>query len=296
VSAEGWNPALISSEALFGGSAVRLRFHDGVTVVAQPGTRVVFGSRTTLVGQKGGGKPMKIVNRSVRLLTPRRGAPTAADAQRYAASGRSVYADAVAAGFSPAAALRISQQNDAAAVGDEPPVIDSGCVYSEDAQPDPDFEWSGCYKGYEVHDEDPNNFYPTYSSKASGWGTGVLGGGKELDGGGTDLFFYDTEGQPLDGEIVDWSPDASLPGQNCAQVNITLGYHDIGIEYAVPLCNDGWDVTRERTWHLNEWHGASAGGPGDTRAAANAVVFRTPLDGRWPAFGYGINWGYTCFC
>src|SRR5439155_21912443 len=129
-------------------------------------------------------------------------------ATAYSAAGRSVYTDALAAGFSPVEARRQAQPP---GLMGEPPILSSGCVHSEDVQPDPNFEWDGCYKLYDVTAQDPSAWYTAGSGTAHGWGTGVLGGGKELNKG------YSQISWSADGaEIIEASPSTNQSGNNCA--------------------------------------------------------------------------------
>src|SRR5262245_40291811 len=52
-TAQVWNPTLLSSEPLHDGSAVRLHYTDGITVVASTGAKVIF---------KGSGRPVTTVD------------------------------------------------------------------------------------------------------------------------------------------------------------------------------------------------------------------------------------------
>ncbi|MFY1654940.1 hypothetical protein ACN27J_29170 [Solwaraspora sp. WMMB762] len=282
-----WNPALISSEMIYDGSVVRQRFEDGITVVAPAGSRVIFKGQVP-TGEAGVTGEARVINQEVRVILPESGEPTMADAQKYAEAGRSVYADAVAAGFSAAEAQQISNKLRARML-ENPPIWSSGCVYSDDVDPDPDYNWDGCFSRYVTEDSDPNNFYSTESTLASGWGTGVLGGGKELSSGYTRSFY-----NLFEGELVEWSPPGSLTGNNCNTFTISLT-QIVGLEFGVPLCDDRWAVTKNQWSHTSDWQGGSAGGSSDTRYAANATTLRVP-NGLSGVYVYQIGWSYRCFC
>lgn len=143
---------------------------------------------------------------------------------------------------------------------DEPPIAASGCIYSEPNSPDPDYEWSGCFKLYNVDASDQNAWYGAGFGTAHGWGTGIVGGGKELQKGSSQ---------------ISWSGE---------------------LTYQVPLCNDGWNVTWDRTAHEVEWHGGVAGGPNDSVSAAGASTVRLPWSTPTVYMSYRIGWGYICFC
>ncbi|MGC9669502.1 hypothetical protein ACNTMW_23480 [Planosporangium sp. 12N6] len=284
---KAWSPALISTERLYDGSAVRLRYTDGITVVAPTGAQVIFkdsGASTTAADGR------RIYDRAVQVLDPHavsRSSATAA-AAAYAAAGRSVYADAIAAGFSPDEARRQAQPEGVVAM-DEPPIASSGCVYSETNYPDPDYEWSGCYKLYNVSASDSSAWYAMGSGTAHGWGTGVLGG-KELQKGYTQVSWSGNGAQ-----IIEASPSRNESGGNCANFTVALS-HIFGLEYQVPLCSDGWSVTWNGTLHKVEWHGHSAGGPSDQRSATGASTVKLPLSTPQVWMNYQIGWEYACFC
>lgn len=282
---KAWSPVLLSSEPLYDGSAVRLRYTDGITVVASTGAKVIFeGSGGLTVTADG----RRVYDRAVQVVDPHPiGKSLGTVAAAYSAAGRSVYADALAAGFSPAEARRQERSHGTLA---EPPIASSGCVYSETVQPDPDFEWSGCYKLYRQQASDPNAWYVAGSGTAHGWGTGVLGGGKELQKGSTQITW-----SGAGAEIIEASPPSRMSGNNCDSVTIALS-HYIGLSYQVPLCDDGWNVTWNRTVHKVEWHGGSAGGPSDTVSASGASTVRLPNSTPTVYLNYRIGWTYACFC
>jgi hypothetical protein len=290
-AAEGtaWSPALLSTEPLYGGSAVRLRYTEGITVVASAGAKVVFtGSQAPQSTADG----RHVYDRAVQIVEKQgTSQPAAASAQAsaYAAAGRSVYTDALAAGFSPAEA-RQEAQPQGSALMDEPPILSSGCVYSETNYPDPKFEWSGCYRLYNVDASDANAWYGAGSGTAHGWGTGVLGGGKELQKGSTEITW-----SGAGAEIIEASPSANQSGNNCGQFTVGLS-HVVELSYQVPLCNNGWNVTWNRTVHKVEWHGASAGGSNDSRSASGASTVRLPWSTPTVYLSYRIGWTYACFC
>ncbi|WFE25973.1 hypothetical protein O7623_21775 [Solwaraspora sp. WMMD791] len=283
-----WSPILISAEPLYDGSAVRLRYTEGITVVSSAGAKVIFdgpgASITTADGRR-------VYDRAVQVIDPHGlGRSSTADAAAYSAAGRSVYADAIAAGFSPTEARRQAHWDDSSIAMNEPPIVSSGCVYSETSYPDPDFEWSGCYKLYDVDASDLNAWYGAGSGSAHGWGTGVLGGGKELQKGYSQVTWSGSGA-----EIVEASPSANQSGNNCASFAIGLS-HIISLSYQVPLCDDGWDVTWNQTLHKVEWHGASTGGQNDSRSASGASTVRLPWSTPIVYMNYRIGWTYACFC
>ena len=283
---ESWNPTLLSTEPLYDGSAVRMRYTEGITVVASTGAKVIFkesaATATTADGRR-------VYDRAVQVVDPHTLTRFSAnaDATAYSAAGRSVYADALAAGFNPAEARRQAQPQNGAL--SEPPIASSGCVYSEDVDPDPDYEWSGCYKLYSQTSSDANAWYAAGSGTAHGWGTGVLGGGKELQRGYTQIIWTGNGA-----EIIEASPSARQSGNNCGSFTISLA-HYIGLSYEVPLCNNGWDVTWSRTLHKVDWHGGSAGGPSDSRSASGASTVRLPWTAPNVQLNYEIGWRYACF-
>ncbi|MEV6299838.1 hypothetical protein AB0M02_10585 [Actinoplanes sp. NPDC051861] len=280
---ENWQPALVSTESLYDGSAVRMRFTDGITVVAAVGAKVSFTSSAS--GEKTS-DGQRTYNRSVQVSEPRGSSRDGSTAAKYAAAGRSVYSDALAAGFSPARA-----GVEGKALLAEPPIAASGCVYSETSYPDPKFEWSGCYKLYNVDDADANAWYGAGSATARGWGTGVLGGGKELQRGYSEISWSGSGVQ-----IIEASPSANATsGTNCGQFTIGLSYV-VELNYQTPLCKDGWWVTYNPTVHKVEWHGASAGGSNDNRSASGASTVRLPWSTPTVYMNYRIGWTYACFC
>lgn len=289
-AAPKWDPALLSSESLYNGTAVRLRYTDGITIVASTGAKVIFKESGTTVAADG----RHVHKRAVELVDPhifRRSSSTIATATAaYKAAGRSVYNDALAAGFSAAQAR---QQSTADAVpADEPPIFASGCIHSEDTQPDPDFSWDGCYKWYDAYAEsaDGTTWYVAGSGTAHGWGTGVFGGGKELDKGYSQIKWIGTGA-----EIVDASPDANRSGNsNCGNFTIGLDAY-ITLAYSTPLCDDGWNVTWNGAVHKVEWHGASAGGDSDSRSASGASTVGMPVTTDTVKGDYEIGWTYSCF-
>jgi hypothetical protein len=108
-SAKGktWSPVLMSSEPLYDGSAVRLHYTGGITVVASTGAKVIFkGSGALSITANG----RHVYNRAVRITDPHVLGKSSATAAGYSAAGRSVYSDALAAGFSPAQARRQAAQ------------------------------------------------------------------------------------------------------------------------------------------------------------------------------------------
>jgi hypothetical protein len=225
--------------------------------------------------------------RAVQIADPQARHRSGTAAGAYSAAGRSVYTDALAAGFSPAEARQQARRGPM----DEPPIASSGCVHSEDVEPSPDFSWDGCYKLYDASSQDANAWYAAGSGTAHGWGTGVLGGGKELDKGYSQIT-WSGDGA----EIIEASPGANQQGtSNCGSFTIGLSQY-IGVSYTAPLCADGWDVTWNPTVHKVEWHGASAGGSSDTRAASGASTVRLPLSTPTVYLDYEIGWTYTCFC
>ncbi len=277
-----WSPRLLSVEPLYDGSAVRRRYTDGITVVASVDARVTFQGSAPNIYSDG----RRVYDRAVHIVDPqsaRRSSPDAAAA--YAAAGRSVYADALAAGFSPDEA----RQTDPGLLG-EPLIDDSGCVYSEDNHPDPDYEWAGCYKLYEVPPSRPTAWYAASSGTAHGWGTGAFTGGKELQKGYNKIT---RSGAGV--EMIEASPSASQSGNNCANFTIGLS-HIIELGYQVPLCDDGWNVTWNHTVHNVEWHGSSTGGESDSRSASGANTVRAPLSTPTIRLDYEIGWTYICFC
>lgn len=228
-----WSPALLSTEPLHGGSVLRLRYTDGITVVAPKGAQVVFegsGASKTLAGGR------QVYDRAVRVVDPNvvNAASLAHAAADYAARGRSIYDDALAAGYSAAQARQLAEPQ--GAVADEPPVASTGCVRSEDQYPDPDYEWSGCYKLYAVTDADEAAWYAAGSGTAHGWGTGVLGG-KTLVKGASQISWTGSGA-----EIIEASPAGSVASSNCRTAGINLAYI-IEVSYSTQLCADGWNVT-----------------------------------------------------
>jgi hypothetical protein len=285
VRGKAWSPTLLSVEPLYDGSVVRLRYTDGITVVAPTAAQVIFkgsGAATTTADGR------RVYDRTVRIVDPHALGRSLAEAAAYSAAGRSVYADALAAGFSPAEARRQAQPEGLVAM-DEPPIASSACVYSETDSPDPDYEWSGCYKLYNVAASDPTAWYGMGSGTAHGWGTGVFGG-KELQKGYSQVTW-----EAAGAEIIEASPPASQPGSNCANVAVGLS-HIFELSYQVPLCNDGWAVTWNPTVHKVEWHGHSAGGDSDNRVASGASTVRLPLTSPEVWMNYEIGWTYACFC
>ncbi|RQX19117.1 hypothetical protein DDE19_05370 [Micromonospora ureilytica] len=283
---KAWSPALLSTEPLYSGSAVRLRYTEGITVVASAGAKVIFtGSMSPTTTQDG----RRVYDREVQIVDPQGVGQSSAEAAAYSAAGRSVYADALAAGFSPAEARQEAQPQGVALL-DEPPIAASGCVYSETNTPDPEFEWSGCYKLYNVDDADASAWYGAGSGTAHGWGTGVLGGGKELSKGFTEITWSGSGA-----EIIEASPSANQNGINCGQFTVGLS-QVVELSYQVPLCNDGWNVTWNQTVHKVEWHGGSAGGSNDSRSASGASTVRLPWSTPTVYMNYRIGWQYACFC
>src|SRR3990172_5943345 len=62
-----WSPALLSSEPLYDGSAVRLRYTEGITVVASAGATVIFtGSRAVNTTADA----RRIYDRAVQIVDP----------------------------------------------------------------------------------------------------------------------------------------------------------------------------------------------------------------------------------
>ncbi|WP_127507443.1 hypothetical protein [Actinoplanes solisilvae] len=282
-----WQPALISTEPLYDGSAVRMRYTEGITVVAGAGAKVYFTSsdsgRMTSDGRR-------VHNRSVQVSEPQGVSRGGAAAAKYADTGRSVYSDAVAAGFSPAKARQQARTQDGALLA-EPPIAASGCVYSETNYPDSDFEWSGCYRLYNVDDADANAWYGAGSGTAHGWGTGVLGGGKELQKGYSEVSWSGSGA-----EIIEASPAANTTSSsNCGTFTVGLS-QIVELSYQTPLCKDGWWVTWNPTVHKVEWHGASAGGSNDSRSASGASTVRLPWSTPTVYMNYRIGWTYACFC
>ncbi|MEV8508668.1 hypothetical protein AB0368_28105 [Actinoplanes sp. NPDC051475] len=281
-----WQPALLSIEPLYGGSAQKMHYTEGITVVAPTGATVVFtgsGAVATLPDGR------RVYDRSVQILDPHAlsRASSAKQAATYQAAGRSVYKDAIAAGFSPEQARRQAQPQGTL---DEPPIASSGCAYSEDVQPDPKFEWSGCYKLYAETASDPRAWYAAGSGTGHGWGTGVLGGGKELQKGYTQISWSGASA-----EIIEASPAANLPGNDCHNVGINLAYI-IEVSYQAPLCDDGWSVTWDRTLHKVEWHGSSTRGSSDQRSASGASTVKLPFSTPSVTLNYRIGWTYACYC
>ena len=268
---------------MYGGLAVRLRYEDGVTVVASTGAKVIFSGSGTSTTMSDG---RHVYDRAVRVVDPHTlgMSPTGA-AAAYAAAGRSVYNDAIAAGFSPAEAQRQAQPQSALA---EPPIASSGCIYSEDVDPDSDYEWDGCYKLYDETASDTTAWYGAGSGTAHGWGTGVLTG-KDLQTGYSQITWSGTGA-----EIIEASPAASQSGNGCGSFTIGLD-QIIYLAYQVPLCDDGWNVTWNQTVHKVEWHGESAGGESDSRSASGASTVRLPLTTPTVWMSYEIGWSYACF-
>jgi hypothetical protein len=287
IKGPAWSPALLTTEPLYDGSAVRLRYTEGITVVASADAKVIFTGSGALTTTADG---RRVYDRAVEIVDPHAlDRSSDADAAAYAAAGRSVYTDALAAGFGPAEARREAQPQDIALL-DEPPIAASGCIYSETSYPDPEFEWSGCYKLYNVTDADSSAWYGAGSGTAHGWGTGVLGGGKELQKGNSQITWSGAGAQ-----IIEASPSANQSGNNCG--NVTIGLSQIiELSYQVPLCNDGWNVTWNQTVHNVQWHGASAGGSNDSRSASGASTVRLPWTTPTVYISYRIGWTYACFC
>lgn len=281
-----WEPTLVSSEPLYDGSAVRLRYTDGITIVASTGAKVIF---------KGSGVPITApdgrhtYDRSVRIIDPHViNRTSSAELDAYRAAGRSVYTDALAAGYSPAEARRQAQPQGAVAL-EEPPVQSSGCLYSEDTDPDPDYEWSGCYKLYAQTESDSSAWYAAGSGTAHGWGTSILDH-KDLTKGYSQIT-WSGDGA----EIIEASPSANVAGStNCGSYTIALAYI-IELSYSAPLCSDGWDVTWNQALHKVEWHGESVGGESDTRSASGANTVRLPLATSTVQMEYEIGWEYSCY-
>ncbi|MDW5328551.1 hypothetical protein [Plantactinospora sp. KLBMP9567] len=256
--------------------------------MASAGAKVVFSGSVEQAPDRTG--EQRTVKRSVRVIDPlgsRRPAPDAV--QKYRAAGRSVYAEALAAGYSPAAARRMTQQG-GATLDAEPPIYASGCVYSEEVQPDPEFEWSGCYKLYDVQAQDADAWYVAGSGTARGWGTNALSGGKELNAGYSEIFW-----NAFEGEIIEAAPSANRDGDNCRQFTISLA-RIIELSYQVPLCDDRWAVTWDQWHHRVQWEGASIGGSSDLRSASGASTLRVPSYVDTIGMEYQVGWAYRCFC
>lgn len=289
---KAWNPRLLSTEHLYDGSAVRLRYTDKtsvITVVAPAGAQVTFeGSETPTIMADGRRSYDRAVSVTKRRTLNR--FPTAAV---YSAAGRSVYADALAAGMSPSEAQRYATPEGVAAT-DNPPITDSWCAYSEDAEPDPKFEWSGCGLYYELQFSG-DTIYAAHSGTAHGWGTGVLGGGKELQKGYISTTHTDWNPSSTAFDIIEASPSSSMPGPSpCSSFNVGLSQY-VEVGFSVPLCSDGWNVTWNRAFYKVEWHGASTGGESDSRSAAGAHTLRVaPINGSSWSTSFSIGWTYAC--
>ncbi|MEV0217770.1 hypothetical protein [Micromonospora sp. NPDC050695] len=293
VGEEVWSPRQISTERLYDGSALRHRYADGnsvITVVAPADAQVAFSgsmrSTTMADGRRSYDRAISVTKRRTlnRLHT----------ATAYGAAGRSVYSDALAAGMSQSRAQLYATSQGKAAL-DTPPITDSWCAYSEDVEPDPKFEWSGCGLYYEVQFAG-DTAYAAHSGTAHGWGTGVLGGGKELQKGYISTEHTNWNPSPAAFDIVEASPSSSTNGPStCTNFNIGLSQF-VELGFSVPLCSDGWDVTWNRTFHKVEWHGDSTGGSSDSRSAGGAHTLRSaPIDGSSWSTSFRIGWTYACF-
>ncbi|GLI03355.1 hypothetical protein [Phytohabitans aurantiacus] len=291
---KAWNPKLVSTESLYDGSAVRLRYTDGSTVftiIAAPGDEVTFiGSQAPTImadGRRSYDRAVSIQERS----TSSKSSATAAAA--YAAAGRSPYTDALAAGMSPTQARQYAPPQGAAAL-DTPPISSTRCLYSETSEPDSDFEWSGCRIAYYSQIDETNNWrYSPYSVTAHGWGTGALGGGKELQKGSFQ-HSYTLASSLGPFEIIEASPSANATGSSpCGNFTVGLAYY-VELSYNVPLCSDGWNVTWNQTLYKVEWYGASAGGESDSRSAAGAHTLKTHISAEFMKT-FTLSWTYACF-
>lgn len=286
-SREKWRPALISSESLYDGSVIRRRYEDGVTVVASAGAKVIFSRHDKPFGDEGSAKTTKkrMFTRSVSVVLPN-SRPDLQDAQTYKNAGRSVRAEAAAAGFSPAQARQMENQAPSRAASDNPPIWDSGCLYIDD---DPDYQWSGCYIRYVTEDADPDAYYSTESAKAFGWGTGVLGGGKELVRGASQHIYTNP-----DSEMIDADPSSGTDDSSACR-SVSLGVSSVvEASISVPLCPDRWVVIRDTYLHHAEWQGGSAGGSSDTVSVGHVVQVRNP-EGTFGFYVYSIGATVVCF-
>ncbi|GAB7049527.1 hypothetical protein [Catenuloplanes indicus] len=281
-----WTSAILeSSESIFGGSAVRLRYSNGVTAITQPGTRVTFGESPSLAEDGKGAAIDRWAELAMQMAEPADDA-----AQKYRESGRSIFADALAAGFPVAEARREQERLDVEAKAlDNPDIINSECLYAEDHLPDDRYEWWGCRAMYATPDQDPNNWYSANSSLAHGWGTGVLGGGAELQRGYTQFQFTVDNNN---GDLIEFTPQSSINGQNCNVITLGLSYV-VEVNVSTQLCDNGWTVTANQLFHKTEWYGASTGGPSDSRHAANAVTLRA-ANASSSSLAWRIGWRIVC--
>ncbi|MDG4790215.1 hypothetical protein O7626_30565 [Micromonospora sp. WMMD1102] len=286
-----WSPALLSAELLYDGSAVRTRYQDGasvITVVASTGAKVIFkGSKIPTIMANG----LRSYDREVSVVQPRTVNSSRTTAAAYSAAGRSVFTDALAAGMSPSEAQQYATTKGVAAL-DDPPILNSWCMDSENGTPDPEFNWSGCHISYEGQwggSEGNWTWYDFWSATAHGWGTGVLAGGKELQKGYVSTDWVPDVSTTLN--IIEASPSANQPGPNpCSTFTVGLS-QVVELGFTIPLCRAGWDVTWNQSFYKVEWHGASTGGQSDTRSAAGAHTIAAR--GGYQVSG-SIGWTYAC--
>ncbi len=253
---------LTSQRALANGDVVR-HWSDGVTVVGYPGARVVIHQT---------GHSVQVLMRPA--IDPRSNGADRRWAMVYASSGRSVAAEASAAGIPASAVARLRR---VPSLRGRASIIDSGCAEVNNSV----VYWRGCYTRYATTDSDPNNHYGATESEASGY---AKNSGDFLAIGRTDHHWDGSNAQ-----IVKWSPNGDRSVGKCTIRTISLSAYGVSMSDSYPICPDADDMSQSAHLMTDEFTGVACGQ--NNRAAAAETIASAP-NGDSLGWSYGVyaNW------
>ncbi len=267
-------PTLVGATALPTG-AVKREWSDGSRFVGNPLATVSF------IGDADG----KTIGMEVADPGPTSSADAARLAAQYQASGRSVSADATAAGIDPATvsgndpqtkpsrnsaaranALRKTRNLARASYNFQTAnvVYDSGCAVIDDVAR----HWQGCFRRKGTSSTDPDHYYLADASQAAG---NAKVGGYWLTSGSTHHRYGNAE------LIVQWQPGSDIPGSDCETVSIGMSGYGVSFSDSFTRCPTEIHITAGTQNFDSNWQGCK--GSQYTPGTAAETFTRVPTSG-----------------